>query len=169
MHQLILQLLKIKPHETSVVKKLFAVQFLLGVSTAFLFASSLTLFINIYHINALPYVYMASALLLVVFNRIYSYLDERMTSPRLLEVVISFSIISVLVLWAGITFLPFQWVSLMLASWYLVIYMLINYAFWGMASMLFNVRESRRLFSLVGAGDIPAKMLGYASVIALVP
>lgn len=169
MYQLILQLLKIKPHETSVVKKLFAVQFLLGVSTAFLFASSLTIFINIYHINALPYVYMASALLLVVFNRIYSYLDERMTSPRLLEVVISFSIISVLVFWAGITFLPFQWVSLMLASWYLVIYMLINYAFWGMAAMLFNVRESRRLFSLVGAGDIPAKMLGYVSVTALVP
>ncbi len=169
MYQLILQLLKIKPHETSVVKKLFAVQFLLGVSTAFLFTSSLTSFISIYHINALPYVYMASALLLIVFNRIYSYLDERMTSPKLLEIVILFSIISVFIFWAGISFFPFQGVPLLLAGWYLVIYMLINYAFWGMASMLFNVRESRRLFSLVGAGDIPAKMLGYVSVTALVP
>ncbi|MEJ7766876.1 MAG: hypothetical protein WKF89_03635 [Chitinophagaceae bacterium] len=169
MYQLILRLLKIKPHETAVVKKLFAVQFLLGISTAFLFTSSLTTFISAYHINALPYVYIASALLLIVFNRIYSYLDERMTSPKLLEVVILFSITSVLFFWLGISFVPFNWVLLLLAGWYLVIYMLINYAFWGMASMLFNVRESRRLFSLVGAGDIPAKMIGYVSVTALVP
>lgn len=169
MHSLVLQLLKIKPHETALVKRLFAVQFLLGVSTAFLFTSSLTTFISVYHINALPYVYITSALLLIIFNRIYSYLDELMTSPKLLEVVILFSIFSVLLFWLGFYFFPFDWVSLLLASWYLVIYMLINYAFWGMASMLFNVRESRRLFSLVGAGDIPAKMLGYASVIVLVP
>ena len=169
MYQLILKLLKIKPHETSLVKKLFAVQFLLGVSTAFLFTSSLTKFISVYDINALPYVYMASALFLIVFNRIYSYLDERMTSPKLLEVVILFSIVSVALFWLGISYVPFKWASLLLAAWYLVIYMLINYAFWGMASMLFNVRESRRLFSLVGAGDIPAKMLGYVSVTALVP
>ena len=77
MYQLILQLLKIKPHETSLVKKLFAVQFLLGVSTAFLFTSSLTTFISVYHINALPQVYIVSAVLLILFNRIYSYLDER--------------------------------------------------------------------------------------------
>ncbi len=169
MYQLVLKLLKIKPHETSLVKKLFAVQFLLGVSTAFLFTSSLTKFISVYDINALPYVYMASALFLIVFNRIYSYLDERMTSPKLLEVVILFSVVSVALFWLGISFMSFTWVSLLLAGWYLVIYMLINYAFWGMASMLFNVRESRRLFSLVGAGDIPAKMLGYVSVTALVP
>jgi len=169
MYQSLLTLLKVKPHETTLVKKLFAVQFLLGVSTAFLFTSSLTTFISVYHINALPLVYMASAILLIFFNRIYSYFDEKMTSPKLLEVVILFSVVSVFLFWIGISFVPFKWVSLLLAGWYLVIYMLINYAFWGMASMLFNVRESRRLFSLVGAGDIPAKMLGYVSVTALVP
>jgi hypothetical protein len=41
--------------------------------------------------------------------------------------------------------------------------MLLGYAFWGIASVMFNVRESKRLFSIVGAGDIPAKLLGYAA------
>jgi len=65
--------------------------------------------------------------------------------------------------------LPFQQLPLIIAGWYMLIYMLVGYAFWGMASILFNVRESKRLFSIVGAGDIPAKMLGYFSVTALVP
>ncbi|GAB3530026.1 hypothetical protein GCM10027443_10090 [Pontibacter brevis] len=51
----------------------------------------------------------------------------------------------------------------------MVVYMLVGYAFWGMTAIMFNVRESKRLFSIVGAGDIPAKMLGYFSVTALVP
>lgn len=169
MRSWIFTLLKIKPHETSLVKKLFAIQFLLGISTAFLFTCSLTSFIPIYHINALRYVYLLSAVLLIIFNRIYSYYDEHLTSPKLLEVVVLFSVVSVLTFWICLTVFPFKWITLLLAGWYLIIYMLINYAFWGMASMLFNVRESRRLFSLVGAGDIPAKMLGYVFASILVP
>ncbi|HRI19441.1 MAG TPA: hypothetical protein PLA68_00745, partial [Panacibacter sp.] len=32
---------------------------------------------------------------------------------------------------------------------------------------LFNVRESKRVFSIVGAGDVPAKLIGYVSVALL--
>jgi hypothetical protein len=46
--------------------------------------------------------------------------------------------------------------------------MLVGYAFWGLSSLMFNVRESKRVFSIVGAGDIPAKMIGYLSVSILV-
>ncbi|MEO7802284.1 MAG: hypothetical protein ABIR81_09800 [Ginsengibacter sp.] len=169
MRSWIFTLPKIKPHETSLVKKLFAIQFLLGISTAFLFTCSLTSFIPIYHINALRYVYLLSAVLLIIFNRIYSYYDEHLTSSKLLEIVVLFSVISVLAFWLCLTIFPYKWITLLLAGWYLIVYMLINYAFWGMASMLFNVRESRRLFSLVGAGDIPAKMLGYVCASLLVP
>jgi hypothetical protein len=145
MNNWVLDLLKIKPHEIGLVKKLFAIQFLLGVSTAFLFTSSLATFISIYHISALPFVYLVSAILLIVFNQGYSYLDEKMTSPKLLEIVILFSVLSVLLFYIGLTIFPYKWISLLLAGWYLVVYMLINYAFWGMASMLFSLSNLSRL------------------------
>ncbi len=169
MYYKLLQLLNVKPHESAVVRKLFTIQFFLGVATAFLFTSSLTMFLSTYKIKTLPVAYILSACLLFVFNRIYSYLDEKFSSPKLLGIVILFSGFSILFYWVLLTVLPFQQLPLIIAGWYMLIYMLVGYAFWGMASMLFNVRESKRLFSIVGAGDIPAKMLGYFSVTALVP
>jgi ATP/ADP translocase len=92
-----------------------------------------------------------------------------MTSPKLLQVVILFSAGSILLFWVFLNFFPFKQLPLIIASCYMLIYMLVGYAFWGMASIIFNVRESKRLFSIVGAGDIPAKMLGYFSVYAIAP
>ncbi|MCW3108516.1 MAG: hypothetical protein JWQ09_3022 [Segetibacter sp.] len=169
MYHKILQLLNIKPSESALVRELFTIQFFLGIATAFLFTSSLAMFISNYEIKILPVSYILSACLLFVFNRIYSYLDERLTSPKLLQVVILFSAGSILLFWLLLNAFPFKQLPLIIASSYMLIYMLVGYAFWGMASIIFNVRESKRLFSIVGAGDIPAKMLGYFSVTAMVP
>ena len=169
MYHKILRLLNIKPSESALVRELFTIQFFLGIATAFLFSSSLAIFIENYEIKMLPVSYILSACLLFVFNRIYSYLDEHMTSPKLLQVVIIFSATSILVLWLMLNLFPFRQLPLIMASLYMLIYMLVGYAFWGMASIIFNVRESKRLFSIVGAGDVPAKMLGYASVTAIAP
>src|SRR4051812_32908312 len=157
MYYKLLQLLNIKPHESAVVRKLFTIQFFLGVGAAFLFTSSLTMFLSAYSIKTLPIAYILSACLLFVFNPIYSYLDEKFSSPRLLAIVILFSAFSTLLFWTILNLVPFKQLPLIIAAWYMLLYMLIGYAFWGMASILFNVRESKRVFSIVGAGDIPAK------------
>ncbi len=168
MNRRILLLLNIKPHESALVRKLFTVQFFLGIATAFYFTSTLSMFLSAYKADSLPVVYMLSAALLFGFNRFYAYYEEKMNSPGLLEFVILFSAAVILVFWLLLTFFDFSKLKLIIAASYLVIYMLVGYAFWGMASIMFNVRESKRLFSIVGAGDIPAKMLGYFSVSALI-
>src|SRR3954467_5827834 len=104
MYNKVLALLNIKPHESRLVRKLFTIQFFLGVATAFVFTSSLTLFLSTYEIRTLPDAYILSACLLFVFNWIYGYLDEHMNSPRLLEVVILFCAASILVFWILLTF-----------------------------------------------------------------
>ncbi len=168
MYRRILLLLNIKPHESALVRKLFTVQFFLGIATAFYFTSTLAMFLSTYKIDTLPLVYIFSAVALMGFNRVYAYLDEKLNSPRLLEIVILFSASAVLLFWILLTFLDFHSLKLIISASYMIIYMLVGYAFWGMASIMFNIRESKRLFSIVGAGDIPAKMLGYFSVSALI-
>ncbi|HEY9364585.1 MAG TPA: hypothetical protein VIQ00_15070, partial [Chitinophagaceae bacterium] len=151
------------------VKKLFIVQFFLGIATAFLFTSSLAMFLSTYEINRLPQVFIASAFVILIFNAIYAKFEEKYSSTKLLRIITIFSAVTTLALWIALQYFPSYWLSFFLSVWYMLLYMLVGYAFWGMAAILFNVRESKRLFSILGAGDIPAKMLGYFSVTALVP
>lgn len=48
--------------------------------------------------------------------------------------------------------------------WYYAIYLLNNLEFWGVAALTFDIRQSKRLFGIIGAGDIPAKLIGYSVV-----
>jgi hypothetical protein len=162
-------LLNIKPGEAGVVGYLFLVQYFLGIATAFLFTSSLTLILSTYEVTVFPKIYILAAVFLLLTNLLYARLETRFSSSKLLQVVVVFSAVSVLMYWLCLSFFPSHWLPLLLAVWNMVVYMLVGYAFWGMAAIMFNVRESKRLFSIVGAGDIPAKMLGYFSVTALVP
>ncbi|RNI27248.1 hypothetical protein EFA69_13900 [Rufibacter immobilis] len=162
-------LLNIKPAEAKLVKQLFVVQFFLGVATAFLFTSTLAMFLHAFEVREIPRVYILSAGLLLVANAFYARLEARLPAKRLLQTIILFSTFSILFTWAGVSFLAAEWLPLVLSAWNMVVYMLVGYAFWGMAAIIFNVRESKRLFSVVGAGDIPAKLMGYTAVSVLAP
>src|SRR6202007_3259341 len=54
-------------------------------------------------------------------------------------------------------------------SMFNVLYLLNNLEFWGVVARLFDVRQSKRLFAIVSAGDIPAKLIGYIIALLLVP
>ncbi|WP_210465729.1 NTP/NDP exchange transporter [Rufibacter roseolus] len=169
MHYKFYALLNIKPSEYKIVRQLFLVQFFLGIATAFLFTSTLTMFLHSFSVQHIPEVYILSALLLLLANWGYSKLEHRLTSRKLLEKIILFSAGSLLFTWVTISFLDFKWLPFLLSAWNMVVYMLVSYAFWGMAAIIFNVRESKRIFAVVGSGDIPAKLMGYALVPVLTP
>ena len=61
------------------------------------------------------------------------------------------------------------WYLYLLLAMFNIIYLLNNLEFWGLAALLFDVRQSKRLFAVVSAGDIPAKMVGYLLAVALIP
>ena len=56
-----------------------------------------------------------------------------------------------------------------LLAWFNVLYLLNNLQFWGIAAVLFDLRQSKRLFAVVSAGDIPAKFIGYTLAGLIVP
>ncbi|AKD04049.1 hypothetical protein POKO110462_21115 [Pontibacter korlensis] len=161
--------LNIKSGEVRLVRSLFLVQFLLGAAIAFFSTASLALFLSSFEVTVLPKVYLMAGACLLLFNYVYTHVEHRFTPAKLLQLASVFSAFSIFLCWLAYTFFYFEWLTIALIIWNLVIYLLIGEAFWGMVAMQFNVRESKRLFSIVGAGDIPAKMLGYLSVSVLVP
>ena len=164
----LLTLLNIKPNEAVLVRHLFLVQFALGIATSFLYTASLTFFLSTYTISYLPRVFILSALLILFFNKVYEYFEKKYTPEKLLQLVVQFSLFSTLAFLVILKIFSVHWLILLLAAWNVLLYMLIGYAFWGLSALLFNVRESKRVFSIVGSGDIPAKMLGYLCVSVLV-
>jgi len=161
MKQRILSILNVKPSESKQVFDLLSVQFFIGLATAFLNVIALTLFIYDFPVDKLPYVYLSVALGLVLQNVLYEKLEHSVSPLKLLKVVILIAIILLITLWCGLNFGNRHDFIFILLVFNTLIYMLTGYAFWGLVSLLFNVRESRRVFSIVGSGDIPAKLLGY--------
>ena len=163
------KLLNIHASESPVVFRLLGIQFVLGLATSFLITASYALFLYHFPITKAPMVYLLAALLLFPINALYARLDLKLNSKKLLQLTIVFAAISMgllLLLW---TTTKLEWLVLLLVSWNLMLYMVVGYGYWGLASLLFNVRESRRIFSIIGAGDLPAKFIGYLIVGLLSP
>ncbi len=169
MRQRILNILNIKESESNQVLDLLSVQFFIGLATAFLNTISITLFIYNFPVSELPWIYVTVAVVLIVLNIFYEKLEHSLSPFQLLKLIIGLGTGVLILLWMGLhSAAPQSFIfALMVAN--TVIYMVTGYAFWGLVSLLFNVRESRRVFSIVGAGDIPAKIVGYVVAPLLIP
>jgi HEAT repeat protein len=54
-------------------------------------------------------------------------------------------------------------------AWFHALYLLNNLQFWGIATIIFDLRQSKRLFGLISSGDIPAKFVGYSMAYYIIP
>ncbi len=169
MKERIYRVLNIKPSESSQVFDLLTVQFFIGLANALVNIIAFTLFVYNFPVDTLPYVYLAIAGCLILINFTYEKLEHRFSPITLLKYIIAFSAVTLVVLWLGLSFLDKSDFIFALIVASVLLYMLTGYAFWGLVSLLFNVRESRRVFSIVGSGDIPAKLIGYIAAPLFIP
>lgn len=169
MKERIYRTLNIKMSESNQVFDLLTVQFFIGLANALINIIAFTLFVYHFEVHYLAEVYLVTAVALMILNRVYEYLEHKYSPLTLLRIVIAFSVAVLLFLWVGLTFFDKSTYIFSLLVSSVLLYMLTGYAFWGLVSLLFNVRESRRVFSIVGSGDIPAKLIGYIAAPLLIP
>ncbi|MBS1608443.1 MAG: MFS transporter [Bacteroidetes bacterium] len=169
MRQKLLSILNIRQTESRYVFDLLPVQFFIGISTSFINIIAFAFFIHEYSITQLPYGYLTVAICLILVNVFYQKLEHKYPPLVLLKHIITFSALIIVLLWVGLRFINEHVFTFLLFVWSVIFYMISGYAFWGLVSLLFNVRESKRVFSIVGSGDIPAKLIGYLSASLLMP
>jgi len=162
-------LLNLKNSETEHVYALFRVQLFIGIAHSFTNITAFTYFIYRFSIEGLPYAYLAVAGSLLALNIAYEKLEHKFSPLQLLKYIVLFSAGVLLLFWTGFLAINENTLIFMLLVWSVLFYMVTGYAYWGLVSLLFNVRESKRVFSIVGAGDIPAKLIGYLSAPFLIP
>ncbi len=165
----ILHLLNIRKNEGWLVKHLFFLQFFQGAGVALFFTAANAIFLQRFPIEELPKVYLMAAVLLWFTGFLYSKLEHHLTVKTLIATVILLMATSVLVFRITISFCQNDMFLYLMLAWFYVLYLLGNLEFWGLSALLFDIRQSKRLFGIISAGDIPAKLIGYLSASLIVP
>jgi MFS family permease len=134
--------------------------FFINVGTTLVYVSANVLLLENHPEYSLPIAYIAAALAVMAAGKIYEHFEHRLLLKKLsLGTMLSslFMVISVMVLlWVGHGIAT----AIAIMVGYRIIYLLINLEFWGLSALVFDVRQSKRLFSVIGSGDMPAKALG---------
>jgi AAA family ATP:ADP antiporter len=169
MKERVLSLLNLKVAESKYVFDLLSIQLFIGIANSLINIVSFTLFIHHFSIASISYAYIVIAVVLLLLNLGYEKLEKKMTPLHLLRFIIVCSASILLVLWTGLLSWNESTMIFLLLVWGMLFYMITGYAYWGLVSLLFNVRESKRVFSIVGSGDIPAKLIGYIAAPLLIP
>lgn len=164
-----LRLFNVYPGEWWIVKRLFLLLFFQGAGAAFFFTSAYAQFLDSYPIEEMSWVLILSAGLLWVVGYFYTQFEHHLSFKIFHSGLILFMGCSILLFRIGGYFFSENWYFYFLLAWFNVLYMLNNLGFWGIAATHFDLRQSKRLFAVISAGDIPAKFLGYTLALLLVP
>jgi len=156
-----LKLLNVRPAEWKVVAQLFWLQFFMGTGIAFFFTASFSHFLEKFSASQLAWVMIVSSPLLFVTGWVFNKFEHRFHLTRVGTIVIIFMAASILILQISSNLIKADWFDYLIFAWYYVLYLASNLCFWSITSTLFDVRQSKRLFAVISAGDIPAKFIGY--------
>ncbi|GAB5554580.1 MAG: hypothetical protein Sapg2KO_41710 [Saprospiraceae bacterium] len=118
-------------------------------------------------VEQLPLAFIMVAFLAVLLSRIYNFLLGRISFQQILLGTLSLSVLLLLFFgWALQSSFRGRWVYYAFYVWSSVFGVLVASQFWIFASMLFNVREAKRLFGFISVGAISGGIFGgYLSVL----
>lgn len=162
------RLFNIHKGEEKPVGLLVSYSFVMGIAYAFLFTISTTLFLNDFKVGMIPYAYMAGGVLSYLVWVLYAFFEKRAGFPLRLKTGTLFLLITLSALVFGYLFTASKVFAFLLFVWVNVFLFINGVGFWGIASKLFNLQQGKRLFGLVGSGEIFAKAISFLSVPVLV-
>lgn len=161
-------LLGIRPDERRLVALLIAQSLCVGVVWIFTSTAADTLFIVTFGAQNLPYLYLGSAIATALSGALYTRLVGRLPLAALLRLTLVGLLVVLIALRAALALPDQRWPVAAVAIWSVLQAVLLNLAFWGLASHFLNVRQGKRLYGLIGSGEIVTTIVGGALVPLLV-
>ncbi|QDA58598.1 cyclic nucleotide-binding domain-containing protein [Hymenobacter jejuensis] len=154
------QLLGIRPGEGRTVGLFFLHNFLLGIGTVLVYVAANVILLENQPERNLPLAYGVASLAMIAAGKIYAHYEHHLPLQHLavrvlLAVVALTGVLGVLIVMGHSVA-----AAVAIMAGYRVIYLLTNLEFWGVSAMVFDVRQGKRLFSVISSGDMPAKALG---------
>ena len=132
----------------------------LGLPRVFTSTAAHTLFIEAYGPQLIPYAYLAEALLVPVFGHFYIHYEHKLGLKKLIAGSMAIDLVMLVMLWAGFTVVEFKPVAFIGMVWFETEFVFCSLWLWGMATQLMTLRQGKRLFGYISAGEPTAIILG---------
>ena len=152
--------LKVEPGEGKPLGWLFAFSFFVGIVLVSLYTASSALFLSTYGSETIPWVYILSAFVATATGAVYYRVERRWSSSRLFSGTLLLIFLSIVGFRLGLQMTDHPWPTFGLLTWFPVVSGLMSVIQWTLAGSVFDVRQGKRLFGLVGAGELLASVVG---------
>lgn len=156
--------LDIQPGEEPRIVLLSLHSLMNGLFTAFFFSTAYALFLDQFEVDYIPWAYIASALLGYGVVMLFSRFERRTSFPILLLLVLGFLLALVLLYWVSYVTTGNRWIAFLIFVTLSPALVLLDLEFWGLAARIFDLRQAKRLFGLVGTGGVVSSIFGFFTV-----
>ena len=154
----------LKKGEEKVVMLLTAYSFFMGLAYAYFYTASTSLFVGKFDISVLPYAYMGQGVVSYIVWLFFKRLQRYISFSKLFIAGGVFLLISVCGLSYEYLHNESKASAFALFVWYNIFLLLNGIGFWGIAAKIFNLGQAKRLFGLIGSGEILARVISFLSV-----
>ena len=142
--------------------------FFMGCSTVFFETAASASFLARFESRFIPWVYLAAAVVNIVTGSIYAGVQKRASFSGLMKGTLWFLLGVVATVRLGFAVSSVAWVAFAGLVSYRIISSLTDLEYWAVASRIYDVRQAKRLFGLVGTGEVVARIAGSFCVPLLV-
>jgi HEAT repeat protein len=156
--------LGLEPGERQSASLMLAHSFAMGLATVFFETTASALFLAHFGSGALPYVYIVAAALNTATGLVFTSIQARLSFATLMQGTLVFLLVSVVGLRAGLAATQAGWIFFALLVWYRAISTLTDLEYWAVATRLYDVGQAKRLYGLIGSGEVVARIAGSFSV-----
>lgn len=158
------RLLGVEERERASVALMLLHSFAMGLSTVFFETAASALFLERFDPGALPWVYLAAALASGATGVLFARLQRTLSFRSLLSGAVVLLLTVTLGLRAGLALSSAAWLPFALMAWYRVISILTDLEYWATAARVYDVRQAKRLYGVIGSGEVVARIAGAFSV-----
>ena len=161
-------LLGIQPGEERSASLMLAHSFAMGVGTTFFETAASALFLAHFGASLLPYVYIAAAVINTLTGLLYTGVQHRVPFRTLMVATLLLLLGATGAFRVGLLTSSSGALVFLLLVFYRVISALTDLEYWAVATRLYDVRQAKRLFGVIGSGEVAARIAGSFSVPLLV-
>lgn len=152
-------ILSVRSHEWPKTILMFLYFFLTITSYYILKPVRDSLFLAEYGAKNLPYAWLITIVCLTIVVSLYVKVVDYLEKNVLISATVAFFISNLILFWWG-AHNPSRWLAMVFFVWVSIFSVMMVTQFWICANDLFNPREAKRLFGLVGTGGILGGIMG---------
>ncbi|HUP42115.1 MAG TPA: HEAT repeat domain-containing protein, partial [Thermoanaerobaculia bacterium] len=160
----VLEALAIRPGERAAIGWLFLHSLFLGIFVAFFFSTANAQFLERFGPSALSWGYIVSGVVGFATIALFARLQRRLAPVTVLVSALGFLVLLTGGLWLAALVTDARWVAFAMFVWIFPALSLLNLEFWGLAGMLFDLRQGKRLYGLLGTGEVISALVGFLLV-----